>query len=166
MIHSWETARPWEEKCAGNVDVMCHDFSCIVGPVELVILLDESGELKNWNNFNMMKSFIKNLTQDFDFANEKTKIGIISFTDTNLEVFDLHSYHDAQNIDSQIEKLNYDGVKTKSGSLNKALDAAQTNLFAEERDLGVPRLMLVFDSAAKKDDETEVKGIDETHCLK
>ena len=128
------------------------------GPVELVILLDESGELKNWENFNMMKSFIKNLTQEFDFANKKTKIGIISFTDTNLQVFDLHSFHDDKNIDSQIEKLNYEGLKTNSGSLNKALDAAQVNLFTDERDLSVPRLMLVFDSAAKKDDQTEVKA--------
>lgn len=123
-----------------------------------MVILDESGELKNWNNFVMMKRFIKNLTREFELSNKKTKIGIISFTEDNLQIFDLHSYHDNKNIDSQIDKLNYEGIRANSGDLNKALDATQANLFTGERDLSVPRLMIFFDSAAKKDDQTEVKA--------
>ena len=134
-------------------------FLLNTGPVELAIVLDESGELKNWKNFNMMKRFIKNLIRDFELSNKKTKIGLISLTDTNLQLFDLHSYHDGKNIDEQINRLNYEGTKVNSGALNKALDATQANLFTGERDLSVPRLLLVFDSATKKDDETEVKGM-------
>jgi hypothetical protein len=138
-------------------------FLCNIGPVELAILLDQSGELKNLNNFNMMKSFIKKLAREFELGNKKTKIGIISFTDTNLQLFDLHSYHDGKNIDAQIDRLNYEGIKANSGALNKALDAAQANLFTGVRELSVPRLLLVFDTAAKKDGETEAKGTYEIH---
>ena len=130
-----------------------------IGPVELAILLDESGELKDWNNFNMMKSFIKNLTREFELGNKKTKVGLVSFTDTNLQILDLHSYHDYSKIDLQIDKLNYEGITEDSGELNKALDATQANFFTGGQDLGVPRLLLVFDSATKKDDQTDVKGI-------
>ena len=130
-----------------------------LGPVELAILLDESGELKDWNNFNVMKSFIKNLTREFELKNKKTKVGLVSFTDTNLQLLDLHSYHDYNKIDLQIDKLSYEGIAGDSGELNKALDAAQANFFTGEQDLSVPRLLLVFDSATKKNDQTDVKGI-------
>ena len=107
----------------------------------------------------MMKSFIKNLTREFEFSNKKTKIGIISFTEDNLQLFDLHSYHDNKHIDSQIDKLNYEGNKANSGALNRALGATEANMFTGERDVSVPRLLLVFDTASKKDDQTEAKGV-------
>lgn len=127
--------------------------------MELTILLDESGELANQNNFNKMKSFIKNLAREFQVSNKKTRIGLISFTDANLQLFDLHSYHDRKSIDSEIDKLNYEGKKTESGALNKALDATQANLFTGERDQSVPRLLFVFDSTTMTDEQTEIKGI-------
>ena len=63
-----------------------------------------------------------------------------------------------KNVDNQIDKLNYEGIGANSGALNKALDATQTNFFTEDRDLSVPRILLVFDSGARKDDQTEVKA--------
>lgn len=130
-----------------------------LGPVELVILLDESGELANRKNFNMMKSFIKHVAREFELGNEKTKLSLISITESNLQVLDLQLYHESQDIDSQIDKLSYGGIKENSGALNKAFDAVQANLFTGERDFSMPRLLLVFDSATKKDGQTEVKGI-------
>lgn len=126
--------------------------------MELTFLLDLSGELKNWNNFETMKKFIKNLTKDFDISDKKTKLGLISFSRDSVQIYDLRAYHDHTEIDEQIDKLNYEGTQAYSGSLNKALDASQTNFFSDSRDLSVPRVLLVFDSNTEKDDQTEVKA--------
>ena len=129
-----------------------------IGPIQLAFLLDESGELNNWNNFEVMKNFMKNLTRQFDVSNKKTNLGIISFSDDKEQIYDLHSYHDRARIDSQIDKLNYEATQSYPGTLNKGLDASQTNLFSGPRDLSVPRVLLVFDSGTRKDDQTDVKA--------
>lgn len=101
---------------------------------------------------------MKNLTRQFDVSNKKSNLGIISFSNDNERIYDLHSYHDRARIDSQIDKLNYEAGQSYPGALNKALDASQTNLFSGPRDLSVPRVLLVFDSGTRKDDQTEVKA--------
>ena len=136
----------------------------------MAFLLDESGELNNWNNFEVMKNFMKNLTRQFDVSNKKTNLGIISFSDDNEQIYDLHSYHDRARIDSQIDKLNYEATQSYPGTLNKGLDASQTNLFSGPRDLSVPRVLLVFDSGTRKDVQTFCIGLgmayDKKECAK
>ena len=106
-----------------------------------------------------MKTFLKNFTRNFDISDQRSKIGIVSFSRDNVQIHDLRSYHDRTKLDSQIDKLYYEGSKVHPAKLKKGLDLTQTSLFSEPRESSVPRVLLVFDSGTVKDEQTEVQAL-------
>jgi collagen type VI alpha len=57
-----------------------------------MFLLDSSGSVGS-SNFNKMKDFVSSLVQEYDIGSNHVRVGVVSFSNTAHNNFDLNQYH-------------------------------------------------------------------------
>ena len=127
-----------------------HDFflqffaGCEVGALDLFYLLDDSFSLGE-SNFNITRDFIYNMTQNFPIAEDRVRIGLITFEYTIRVRFFLNTYSTSAAILAAINSTPYIGIGTNTSG---ALEDVRIKGFVEAngarpRELGVPRIAIV-----------------------
>ena len=95
--------------------------------VDLVFILDASGSV-GLNNFELMKTFTKNLLKSADIDNDYVRVGVNVFSNYNKVVFNLNTYDNKNDVFDAIDAVPYEGAST---FLQEALDTVRTEMFTE-----------------------------------
>ena len=62
---------------------------------DVVFVLDASGSIEE-RNFNMMKSFVSSIVSDMDMENDRTRVGVLAFSNNAELQFHLNKYRHVQ----------------------------------------------------------------------
>lgn len=74
--------------------------------MDIIIAIDSSGSIRE-NRFPMVLQYIKKVVNDFDVADDRVKIGVVTFADAPTVRFQLNSYTRKEDILQAIEVLEY-----------------------------------------------------------
>ena len=90
---------------------------CQFSRIELGFLLDGSASVQFYgnNNFEMMKEFMKNLTDTFSVSNNETRVGSIVYSSNTTVAFLLDQFSSFDDIAEAITNITYPGGGTKTG---------------------------------------------------
>ena len=79
-------------------------LGCAVDHADIVFILDASGSVGG-GNFRKMLDFVKAMVQGLDVGPYATKIGVMTFSETNNQDFHLNRFHDKNSIMNAISKV-------------------------------------------------------------
>lgn len=82
---------------------------------DIMFLVDSSGSI-GWDNFNKMKTFMKNLVSKSQVGAGRVQIGVVQFSDINKEEFQLDRYRSQNELAEAIEAMTLIGQTTLTGS--------------------------------------------------
>ena len=108
----------------------CNDDKAFAGhpsKVDLVIALDESGSV-GFSNFEIMKTFIEDITSHFLVSQSATRVAVVSWSTTVTLEFDFNKYINNEGVKRGINGISYSGGWTATGD---ALNFIRTNLFSQ-----------------------------------
>ena len=95
--------------------------------IDLVIALDESSSVGQ-HNFEIMKSFIEDLTSHFVVSYSATRVAIVTWSTQTTLQFDFNEYINHEGVKKGIAKIIYNGGLTATGD---ALNYIRKNLFSQ-----------------------------------
>ena len=84
-------------------------------PVDIVILLDESGSIGS-GNFNLIKSFLSRLIGWLDIDSGNTRVGLVKFSTNVGTSINLNVHSSVVSLQSAILALSYDGGSTDTAA--------------------------------------------------
>jgi len=84
-------------------------------PVDIVILLDESGSISS-GNFNLIKSFLSRLIGWLDIDSGNTRVGLVKFSTNVGTSINLNVHSSVVSLQSAILALSYDGGSTDTAA--------------------------------------------------
>ena len=109
--------------------------------LDLGFILDSSGSI-GLQNFEKIKSFVKDLTDHFKISQEYTRVSIISYASSSTLHFPFsRQFSDREDLHSAIESITYSGGSTYTGA---ALTKAYTDMFNANNGARLSGLLLVF----------------------
>lgn len=99
---------------------------------DLVVLVDNSGSIteKGDDNYVKLKSFLANFVNTIDVGIDKTRIGVLRFSNTANVEFYLNSYFKSEEINDAIRRMGYEGSYT---NIADGLRTARTNMFIKDK---------------------------------
>ena len=118
--------------------------ACEVGALDVFYLLDDSGSVTA-PNYEITKDFLYNITKSFPVAQDRVRIGLITFEYTIRFQFFLNTHSNQDDILAAIDATPYHGVGTNtSGALEEVrLKGFTVANGARPKDLRVPRIVIV-----------------------
>ncbi|CAH1241297.1 COL6A3 [Branchiostoma lanceolatum] len=127
----------------------CNDFPLFNG-TDLVFLLDGSGSVGS-SNFDLVKTFTKNVVQNFDVSQTATRVAVVQYSDQLRTEFTLDAFSTKNEVYNAIDNIGYLTGGTFTGF---AIDFAMQSVFTSlsgERD-GYPDLLVVVTDGLSSDD--------------
>ncbi|XP_078580606.1 uncharacterized protein LOC144864418 isoform X3 [Branchiostoma floridae x Branchiostoma japonicum] len=127
----------------------CNDFPLFNG-TDLVFLLDGSGSVGSIN-FDLVKTFTKNVIQNFDISETATRVAVVQYSDQFSTEFSLDAFSTKNEIYNAIDNISYLTGGTFTGF---AIDFVMQSVFTTisgERD-GYPNLLVVVTDGLSTDD--------------
>ncbi|XP_011383332.1 collagen alpha-5(VI) chain [Pteropus vampyrus] len=97
------------------VHSICTEKGCEDMKADIMFLVDSSGSI-GLENFEKMKTFIKNLLAKVQIGPDKTQIGVVQFSDYNKEEFQLNKYFTQKEISDAIDRMSLINQNTLTGS--------------------------------------------------
>lgn len=82
---------------------------------DIMFLVDSSGSIGS-ENFETMKTFMKNLLTKIEIGADKAQIGVVQFSNYNKEEFQLNQYFTTKDISAVIDRMSLIGSTTLTGS--------------------------------------------------
>ena len=105
---------------------------------DVIFVLDASGSIKDYN-FERMKAFVVNVTNQFTIGPQHTRVGVIVFSTNAKVAFSLDTYDTADGVISHTEGIEYSGGWTDTASALNLLVSELSNGRLE-----VPRIAIVL----------------------
>ena len=105
-----------------------------------MFILDASGSVGT-TNFITMKNFMKNFISNFSIGNDRTRVGVISFSSSASIILSLGSVNNINELNTFIDNIVYTGGNTAT---NLALDLLSTAFNTARTNQGIPRVAIVF----------------------
>ncbi|KAL3859113.1 hypothetical protein ACJMK2_009345 [Sinanodonta woodiana] len=102
-------------------------WGCGTLPADIVFLLDSSGSVLS-TNFQKMRDFVTKFTQSFPLGPSAVQIGVVTFSTTPTNVFNLNTYQNKTAMLNAINKIPYDGGGTRT---DLALQYVMRNSFTK-----------------------------------
>uniref|UniRef100_A0A673V8Z6 Collagen alpha-5(VI) chain n=1 Tax=Suricata suricatta TaxID=37032 RepID=A0A673V8Z6_SURSU len=93
---------------------ICTDKGCEDMKADIMFLVDSSGSIGT-ENFETMKTFMKNLLAKIKIGPDRTQIGVVQFSDYAQEEFHLKKYFTRKEISDAIDGMSYIGRNTLTG---------------------------------------------------
>ncbi|XP_035698751.1 cartilage matrix protein-like [Branchiostoma floridae] len=114
--------------------------------VDIVFLVDSSESVRA-GGFETSKDFVIEVTSNFEFAQDATRVGVVTFSDSGAEVTHvrLNEFDNRNDFDTAVRNIDYDRGRTYTG---EALDYVRTNSFTQAngaRDNVLPILVVLTD---------------------
>uniref|UniRef100_A0A8C6BCL9 Collagen alpha-5(VI) chain n=2 Tax=Monodon monoceros TaxID=40151 RepID=A0A8C6BCL9_MONMO len=94
---------------------ICTEKGCEYMKVDIMFLVDGSSSIGS-ENFGKMKTFMKNLLAKVQIGPDKTRVGVIQFSDHNREEFQLDKYYTQKEISDAINRMSPINQNTLTGS--------------------------------------------------
>ncbi|XP_066889908.1 collagen alpha-5(VI) chain [Kogia breviceps] len=94
---------------------ICTEKGCEYMKVDIMFLVDGSASI-GYENFEKMKTFMINLLAKVQIGPDKTRIGVIQFSDYNREEFQLDKYYTQKEISDAINRMSHIDQTTLTGS--------------------------------------------------
>ena len=102
------------------------DTNICMHKLDLGFILDRSGSIGS-NNFNKIRSFVKDLTDHFKISQDYTRVSIISYASSSTLHFPFsRQFATRQQLYSAIDSISYNGGSTYTSA---ALTQAYTDMF-------------------------------------
>jgi len=95
----------------------------------MVFVLDSSGSIGT-ANFLKVKQFVKDVINAFDIGFDKTRVGVIQYSDSVQLIFDLNKYSNKADMLAAVDRIVYIGSGTAT---HLALDDMTNVRFTEAR---------------------------------
>uniref|UniRef100_K7GCX1 VWFA domain-containing protein n=1 Tax=Pelodiscus sinensis TaxID=13735 RepID=K7GCX1_PELSI len=96
------------------VQGICTGEACREMRADIMFLVDSSGSIGQ-DNFSKMKSFMKELVKKSDIGADRVQVGVVQFSGTNQEEFQLNRYSSKSDIFSAIDGMSLMGDITLTG---------------------------------------------------
>uniref|UniRef100_K7GI58 Collagen alpha-6(VI) chain-like n=1 Tax=Pelodiscus sinensis TaxID=13735 RepID=K7GI58_PELSI len=96
------------------VQRICTGEACREMRADIMFLVDSSGSIGQ-DNFSKMKSFMKELVKKSDIGADRVQVGVVQFSGTNQEEFQLNRYSSKSDIFSAIDGMSLMGDITLTG---------------------------------------------------
>ncbi|XP_012622377.2 collagen alpha-5(VI) chain [Microcebus murinus] len=93
---------------------ICTEKGCEDMKADVMFLVDSSGSIGH-ENFEKMKTFMKNLLTKIQIGADKTQIGVVQFSDDTKEEFQLNKYFTQKEISDAIDRMSLIGRNTMMG---------------------------------------------------
>uniref|UniRef100_A0A8C9BGF7 Collagen alpha-5(VI) chain n=1 Tax=Phocoena sinus TaxID=42100 RepID=A0A8C9BGF7_PHOSS len=93
---------------------ICTEKGCEYMKVDIMFLVDGSSSI-GYENFGKMKTFMKNLVAKVQIGPDKTRVGVIQFSDDNREEFQLDKYYTQKEISDAINRMSPINKNTLTG---------------------------------------------------
>jgi len=122
----------------------CSDLTAFDGypdQIDLVIALDESGSV-GLSNFNIMKTFIKDIVSHFVVSYSATKVALVTWSTSVTLEFDFNEYINNDGVKNGIDGVTYNGGWTATGN---ALNFIRNNLFSQSSSSATKVLFIITD---------------------
>uniref|UniRef100_H0XV84 Collagen type VI alpha 5 chain n=1 Tax=Otolemur garnettii TaxID=30611 RepID=H0XV84_OTOGA len=142
----------------GNTVRVCSEHAgCEDMKADIMFLVDSSGSIGH-ENFEKMKTFMKNLLTEIHVGADKTQIGVVQFSDNPKEEFQLNKYFTQKEISDAIDGMSLIGRNTLTGHALTFI--AQYFTHPKGARLGVKKfLILLTDGEAQDDVRDPAKGL-------
>jgi len=114
--------------------------------IDLVIALDESGSVGP-NNFNIMKTFIKDIVSHFVVSYSATRVALVTWSTRVTLEFDFDEYINNDGVKSGIDSVTYNGGLTATGD---ALNFIRNNLFSQSSSSATKVLFIITDGRSNR----------------
>lgn len=95
---------------------------------DLVFLLDASSSVGK-EDFEKVRQWVSNLVETFEIGQDKTRVGVVRYSDRPTTEFDLGRYQTREEIKAAAKNIKYDGGNTNTGD---ALRYINTYSFSKE----------------------------------
>jgi hypothetical protein len=95
---------------------------------DLVFVLDSSGSIGD-DNFKKVKQFVKDVINAFDIGLDKTRVGVVEYSDTASRPFDLNTYDNKTEMLAAVDSIVYFGGSTQT---DLGLDMMTSSSFTTE----------------------------------
>ncbi|XP_006907315.1 collagen alpha-5(VI) chain [Pteropus alecto] len=129
------------------VHSICTEKGCEDMKADIMFLVDSSGSI-GLENFEKMKTFMKNLLAKVQIGPDKTQIGVVQFSGYNKEEFQLNKYFTQKEISDAIDRMSLINQNTLTGSALTFVDQYFTHPKGSR--LGVKKfLILITDGEAQ-----------------
>uniref|UniRef100_A0A8C9DJB8 Collagen alpha-5(VI) chain n=1 Tax=Prolemur simus TaxID=1328070 RepID=A0A8C9DJB8_PROSS len=93
---------------------ICTEKGCEDMKADVMFLVDSSGSIGH-ENFEKMKTFMKNLLTKIQIGADKTQIGVVQFSDDTKEEFQLNKYFTQKEISDAIDRMSLISRNTMMG---------------------------------------------------
>ncbi|XP_039379152.1 collagen alpha-6(VI) chain isoform X3 [Mauremys reevesii] len=97
------------------VQGICSGEACKEMTADIMFLVDSSGSIGP-ENFSKMKNFMRELVNKSDISADRVQVGVVQFSGTNKEEFQLDRYSSKSDIFSAIDRMSLIGENTLTGS--------------------------------------------------
>ncbi|XP_076986209.1 collagen alpha-6(VI) chain [Tamandua tetradactyla] len=97
------------------VQEICAEEACKEMKADIMFLVDSSGSI-GLENFIKMKTFMKNLVSKSQIGADRVQIGVVQFSHTNKEEFQLNRFMSQGDISDAIDRMAHIGETTLTGS--------------------------------------------------
>ncbi|OWF48418.1 collagen alpha-1(XII) chain-like [Mizuhopecten yessoensis] len=138
----------WPLPPIGDIDPGFFIKACTGKPADIYILMDSSTSIGRFN-FQRQKTFVKNMVSRFDISQDKTRVGVVTFSNEyNLDV-PLGSANDANSLSEAIQRIPYSYGTTNTAD---AIRFVRERGFTEERRReGVAHIIIVLTDGLSRD---------------
>ena len=104
---------------------LCVGAACLT-VADICFVVDSSGSIRDMNpsdrsydNWELLRNFILNVTLPFDIGADKTRVGLVKFSTRASLSFGLDTHTDRRSLTRAIQRLDYSGGRTNtSGGIN------------------------------------------------
>uniref|UniRef100_A0A8C8RQJ5 Collagen type VI alpha 6 chain n=1 Tax=Pelusios castaneus TaxID=367368 RepID=A0A8C8RQJ5_9SAUR len=112
FVHEFDSLKDIKN---GIVQRICSGEACKEMKADVMFLVDSSGSIGD-DNFLKMKSFMREVVNKSDIGVDRVQVGVVQFSGTNKEEFQLDQYSSKSDIFSAIERMSLMGQNTLMGS--------------------------------------------------
>ncbi|XP_012518713.1 PREDICTED: collagen alpha-5(VI) chain [Propithecus coquereli] len=128
---------------------ICTEKGCEDMKADVMFLVDSSGSIGH-ENFEKMKTFMKNLLTKIQIGADKTQIGVVQFSDDTKEEFQLNKYFTQKEISDAIDRMSLIGRNTLMGHALTSIARYFTDPMGARS--GVKKFLILITDGEAQDD--------------
>ncbi|XP_030606772.1 matrilin-2 [Archocentrus centrarchus] len=131
----------------------CKKPECSDGVMDLVFVIDGSKSLGP-ANFELVKQFVNSIVDSLDISKTGTHVGLLQYSTKVRTEFTLGQYTTAQHIKRAVNRMQYMGRGSMTGSALRHMFESSFSAKEGAR-LSIPRVSIVFTDGRSQDDVSE-----------
>uniref|UniRef100_A0A3P9DH50 Matrilin 2 n=1 Tax=Maylandia zebra TaxID=106582 RepID=A0A3P9DH50_9CICH len=140
-------------KCREGYILNPDEPECSEGVMDLVFVIDGSKSLGP-NNFELVKQFVNSIVDSLDISKMGTHVGLLQYSTKVRTEFTLGQYSTAQHIKSAVNRMQYMGRGSMTGSALRHMFESSFSTKEGGR-FNIPRVSIVFTDGRSQDDVSE-----------